>query len=178
MPYVELSPNNVANCQFCHQKILKATLRIGIVVWGDYDKYTDWYHSNCYPKRPRVQIPPCRALLCGYIELPEPERRILRKTIWPNQVSDEDKPRIKLLKEFNKMTIKDLKLELERRELYTKGLKQELKDRLEEYLNNAKCNKANELLVFGYCKNQEKKHDFIIPLYLKQIMHQYFPLCV
>eukprot|EP01084_Bolivina_argentea_P012857 24077_1 len=183
MPSIERSPNNRAGCRNCHQKILKDTYRIGVSVSSYRHTTTHWYHSNCYhsncyPKSSGVRPPSVSGDLFGYKKLPESEKRILRKALWPNQASDKNKPRLKLLKEFNKMTVKDLKLELERRDLRRNGKKQQLKDRLEKYLNNNKCKKANEKLVFGYCKTKETKHNIIVPMYLQQIVHKYFPPCV
>ena len=162
----------------CSKKILKGTYRIGISHSYYGHSSMHWYHIKCYPKADGVKFPALTSGFYGYRDLPKKEKRALRKAVWPNQVSDKQKPRIKLLKELNKMTVKDLKLELERRDLKRNGRKQELKDRLEEYLQQKQCRKVYELLVIGYCSKREKKYGLIMPLYLMQIVNSYFPFCV
>ena len=61
------------------------------------------------------------------------------------------------------------------REWNDEQIKQELRTRLEEYLNNDECKQVNETVVFGYCKEIQKMNDLNIPIYLQQIVLKYFP---
>lgn len=177
MPEIQISCNNRAKCRKCYQKILKGTSRVGTGTGYRLHQFSKWYHIECYPKAVGIKFPALSLAFRGYNLLPKKEKRAFRKAVWPNQVSDKRKPQIKLLKEFNEMTVKDLKFELERRDLSRSGNKPKLKDRLEEYLNQEQCRKVNKLLVVGYCKQNEKKYCLNMPVYLKQIVNAYFPLC-
>ena len=178
MPYIEVSGTNRAGCRKCHNKILKQTYRVGVAVGGYGFSNTHYYHLHCYPKASGIRHPAISSELSGYSRLPKEDKRKFRKAIWPNLVNAKNKPRIKLKKEFNKMTVKDLKYELERRDLKRNGRKQELKDRLEKFLNSKECKECNSLLVFGYCKESETDYKLTIPVYLQQIVEKYYPPCV
>merc|ERR1711933_269735 len=99
------------------------------------------------------------------------------KALWPNLVlCPKERQRLKLAKAF--LTVKDLKFELERRDLERVGNKSKLKARLERYLSSKECKKNNHILVHGYCRKRERKYGLVMPIYLMQIVNAYFPPCI
>ena len=184
MPKVVLSPSNRAECRRCKEKILKNTYRIGVSVgaYGHCGGYysTHWYHTDCYPKAEGVRPSTVSSGLKGFAKIPKGQRRKIRKALWPNLVGNQRKSRIKPLKEIQRMNVKELKFELERRDLKRNGNKLELKRRLKRFLRGKQCKKANKAISQRKTMQKSKqdiqqKHHLNLPVFVKQIVYRYYP---
>ena len=91
----------------------------------------------------------------------------------------------KLFLNIEEMTCHELKKELQQNQLQTCGRKAVLAQRFREYLISgwktvwledvwleAEPDNSEQLSI-GYCRRSEKRYNLNIPVYLKQIVHQY-----
>merc|ERR1712154_126256 len=173
MPMVEKSPNNRAGCQKrgCWNKIMKNTYRVRV----GGNRKCKWYHLDCYLTADNVKYPHLTSDFSGYDALPSARKRQVSNVCWPNMVvSKKERRHLKLKKEFCKMKIKDLKFELERRDIERGGNKTQLQNRLQRYLSSRECQRDYDKLVHGYCREKEEKYGLILPIYLTQIVNAYF----
>eukprot|EP01084_Bolivina_argentea_P052559 96545_1 len=176
MPNIARASSRTSRCSGCRKEIVESSLGIGVRkgCWPRF--YTYWYHPCCYIKQKKVRKPPTTKDLRGYAKLSDTEKNEIRLLLWPNSVSELIKPRLKLSKNISAMKIKDLKYELQRRDLKYNGNKSELRNRLKEYLNSNECQETNQLLTIGYIRQYENKYThIIIPMYLKMILFNYYP---
>ena len=143
MPQICLCRSNRIICKRCNKIIRKDKYRIGVKMGRWHHSKVHWYHIRCYSKSNSVRIPPITSGLRGYNALPGAKRKKVRKALWPVLVSNRKNPRIRLCKEFRKLTVKDLKLELKRRDLKYNGNKEALQSRLEAHLESKSCKHAS-----------------------------------
>ena len=146
-----------------------------------------YYHPKCYLKSKywnTYHLPLTSASLSGLYDLPKQDQTNIMKLLWPNQLPITIRAKAKLPKFMDEMSIKELRLEVEKRDINQhrmnrkwndEQIKQELRARLEQYLNNGECKKVNRKMVFGYCKEIQRQNDLNIPIYLQQIVLKYFP---
>ena len=157
------------------------------------------YHVECYPRSYNwihYRIPSSPAEIRGLNVSFERRRKgkydkllKLCETLWPNQVPKEERAKLLLPKKINEMSKKELRIELEKRAIvqHFKGLswhyskdeddiKEKAIKRLTEYLiNNEDCKNRYNLLVIGYCKENEDANKINFPPYLKRIVLRYYP---
>ena len=116
----------------------------------------------------------------GYL-LPDEEkskfRKILRETVVdPFKMK---KASIPINKHIYKMTVKELRQELKKRDLKCSGLKKVLQNRLRRFFESDRCIKIqkerNEKLVKGYSKRLRNKERIVLPLCLENLIVTFFP---
>ena len=152
------------------------------------------YHIECYAKCAKVRKPVITDGLIGYrlIRFDSEIKSKINACLFPNLVDDEDLPYLKLSKNINDMKVKELKLELKKRDFDFTGNKADYIRALrrimncdEEYVENYRYPWAkmkavrkieSEKLSIGYCRESEKKYKLNIPIYLKQIVDKYYGL--
>lgn len=175
---IDMAPNGRFKCNAygCGSRIEKGAYRIGYCMHHNNRSY--FQHLECYLKHNTLAtassttFPYVSSELEGYKSLPKSLRRKIRKSLWPNQVSDKAKPKLNFIFSFESITEKELELECEKRDLYkTHGMV----DRLQNYLTNEQCKKYHDYLVNGYIKEQQKRYKYDIPTYIKQITLKYYP---
>lgn len=182
MPQIAVAPSGRAGCRFCRKKIAKDSYRIGVTE-GSY-RYTSihWHHVECFKKT--VDAGNRRAIarscdLDGYSQLPTDVKDEVRRTLWPNLPKEEDMPRLKVLKDIDKMIVADLQKELTRRDLSRSGRKAELIQRLQKYLSSKECQKQNKILVLGFCREQGEKYRLSVPMAIQGLVCKWYqPLFV
>ena len=189
MAHVEKSPNSHYKCRQCRKKIRKLQYCVGVVIpnkeVGQYPK-TRWYHSKCYPRaagKNGVPRPELRRDFSGYSQLPLNEQRRLRKSLWPNQVSDKMKPRLQIRKKGKPVPLSDIKraqleFECEQRDLPKSEIKNVMRQSLKEYLESNECDGINDVLVHGFCRQQTDGYRLNLPIYLRDIVRSYYPTLI
>ena len=154
----------------------------GGISYPPYTKYYDRYHVPCYAKAKKVRKPSITSDLSNYGNLSLKYKyfhRNVDRYLFPNLVNTKDIPKLKLSKKIDDMKMKELKLELQKRDLRPNGKKAVLAERLRIFMNHTKRmqrqNKKNsEMLAIGYCAEITNKYSLIMPVYLKQIVEKYY----
>jgi len=135
MPFVQVSSED-QNCDQCSKSITKNEIMIGVArsgwgdTWGQWENYKAWSHLKCYAASKSVKKPMTTDGLYGYYWSSKKDKLKVMNELWPNQVSDSEKPKLILPKNINDMTCKELKLELQKRDLRYSGKKQDQRDTL------------------------------------------------
>ena len=150
-------------------------------IWVDYI-----YHLECYGQSENwhdwhgLSSP---EELDGFELLNDTEQQMVTKSLWPDQVPAEMRPKLNLLRCIDDLDGSEVRIELEKR-----GLKQTFGrylsidlakwgavKRLERYLDNEDCGNVNDLLVIGYCKGYATANKMNIPAYLQKIVLTFYP---
>jgi len=129
--------------------------------------------------------------LHGFELLTHQQQQEIKKKLFPNVVEKPKRFQLNLVKNINDLTEKELELELQKRGIYYSEwpLDEEPDDngeddfnlrlnRLKKFASNDLIKEKNLHLVFGYCRNREKKHLLNVPDYLKRIVFNYFPVLI
>lgn len=109
---------------------------------------------------------------------PRTIRDIMR--LFPDVVPWKERPFLILPKDIDAMTVKELKLELAKRDCARGGRgrrkKEDLSDALKRHLDQVDLRqRRSNIVAIGYCRRMEgKEHKLNIPIYLKQIVVDYF----
>ena len=142
-----------------------------------------WEHLHCYMKVPtsaqHKSIMTTSELQYYNLLNPQQKQKVI-EVLFPNHVPEEE--RVKLLlscQEIEDMTCKELKVELQKRDLITSGNKSELKHRLKEYIQSDKVwEYQSDMVTMGFCREYEKDENCNIPHVLKELVRQYYPNCI
>ena len=141
------------------------------------------YHIKCYGESHSTQ-PPHR--LCqllgeyGFNRIDPKCRTEIIRHVYPGVMLPEHRMYLSLSKPINKMTVKELKSELQKRDLCRFGNKETMTNTLQEYMDDLSVRKIKSKIVsMGYCRKMEGlKHKMSIPLSLKKIIVDYFGIAV
>ena len=167
-------------CVKCRQSLKSVSycLRTTRTCWRT--DYHSRYHIQCYATSNCVKRPQCSAGIEGLETLEDEEaKREIYQCLYPMLVVDlQQRISLSLPMSIDKMKIKDLKLELSKRDLQRTGNKQVLIDRLQKWLEKQSSYKSrSNKLVVGFCREMEgSKHKMTIPIYLKHIVLDYHGL--
>ena len=176
---VQIAPNNRAKCKKCVEKLEKGKYRVLVEAKNPISGCTTihYYHLFCYVKEHKeilskddIRYPN------GFSKLSNKDQYKFIKRMFKYNFLKLSKLRLK--KDFSKLTVKDLKFECKIRCLKWSGNKGHLKERLENFLNKNNCKKCYDIIVFAYCKESEKECKLTIPVYLTQIVRKYYPSVV
>lgn len=134
------------------------------------------YHIECYAKS-KVKCQCLRQLISplDFEKLSfDTKQRIL--AIFPEFVPWQQRPFLNLATPIDQMTMKELGLELRKRDQPRNGKKDNLAITLMQYEDDDFVRKSRSVyVVIGYCRRMEgQKHKMNIPIYLKQIVVDYF----
>ena len=201
MPIIEHAPSNRSSCRICKKKIKKHKLRY----CEGYEKYYSqkWHHIKCYGNKwavnsNRIISAEDKHYIRGWKKLCASEKLKVRKLFWPNEVDDNIKLSLRLPKEIDNMTVKELKLELQkrgksikppnRRDIFLEnGIKRNvsnkilLQERLKQYFISNKNKlipyqmKDNQKLVTGYIKTESKIFKIQIPTVIVGLILTFCP---
>ena len=184
---IEYSPTSRARCRGgCEDKIIEGELRI----WADGVMYDDktgekrdikkYWHHTCYKKQWRFKPKNIYSagMLQGFNELEEEDKKWIIKNYFRHRVDENNKAGLLFIKkEFSKLSVKELKIEFEKRDLVSPDwrIKKVLQDTLQKYLEKD-CAKWYDLLVIGYCREIEREiMKSNVPIYLFNIVKTYYP---
>eukprot|EP01084_Bolivina_argentea_P220455 373615_1 len=170
------------SCASCKKYYVK---EVHCIVVSTGRRIRGWYHLGCYESVTTRIRASCSSEIEQYQLLTEFEINILTKSLWPNQVSISGRAKLQIVKELRLMNEKELKLELEKRDLSLKIRRirinedvklNKLRERLKKYLLNDECKKIHHLIVMGYCNKIQKNYWHLnVPMYLQQIVLKYYP---
>jgi len=127
MPTIEVTKSCRSACELCQETIKRGELRWGCG-YGHSSQISMWYHIACFASQHSAGKrldPEERSDITGWGKLNKHQTSKIIKLLWPNEVSDCQKLRLKLPKEINKMTNGELKLELQKRGRKSWGKKNE-----------------------------------------------------
>ena len=144
MPYVEVC-NGGIKCEICNDIIDKDTVMIATTSSGYFCTYKRWHHLSCFAKAKDKRKPPTSNDLNWFNNLPDDHKKTVQEALWPNMVPLKDRCYLILPKNLYKMTCKDLKLELQKRNLSFKGKKAVLVERLNKFLEQMEYEKVNRM---------------------------------
>ena len=176
---VEISPNNRAKCKKCVENLEKGKYRVLVEVQNPVSGRTtiQYYDLRCYVKEHKeilslddIRYPN------GFSKLPIMYQYKFTKRMFRYNFLKLSK--LKLKKELSEMSVKELKVECKIRCLKYGGRRQYLEDRLEKFLNKNNCQKCYDIIVSRYCNESEREYKLRIPVYLAQIVRQYYPSVV
>ena len=183
MPSVWKVKDSNQRCCGCHNRIEHGSYRIEVTRSAYMRSVYHNYHIECYGVSDNT-LPPHQ--LCHLISVPrfneldQKSRTEMLRFVYPKVVAPEQRPNLPLSKPISEMKMKELKAELQKRDLRRIGKKQELADRLRHYMNTeaeSARKMQSENLAVGYCRRMEgTKHKMNIPIYLKMIVVDYFGL--
>ena len=178
MPWLEKATDRRASCRGCKKRFEPGDYRIKVTRSGYMRSVYHRYHITCYSKESSVRPPQCLRGLIGFDTFKELDLEIQQQlmSMYPGIVPHKDRACLSLPKSIDQMTVKQLKTELIKRDLPRKGKKQDLAGTLMEYEDNSTLRTVrSKHLAIGYCRKMEdKKHKMNIPIYLKQIVVDYF----
>eukprot|EP01084_Bolivina_argentea_P085381 154303_1 len=174
MPFmVELARSNRSTCR-CSGTINKNELRIG----NKKGFYVYWYHVKCFKKYFNITEVWLHRFR-GHSMLKGNNRKKFDDMIL---YFNSKRAKIRLTKHIDDMKTKELKEELSKRGLTKTGNKNQLQNRLRDFMETNLCieyQKAdNEKLVIAYSRKKQKKYKLNVPQYLDKLIISYFPLNV
>ena len=145
---VEYAATDRGRCRLCTRKIDKCEMRM-----KGYRNATPWAHCECWanPKYNK-RLPDRPNQVWGYNKLSEKDQKYFMKTLWPFQVPDDKKTKLRMGQIIDLMKVEELKMELLKRGLRKTGKKQKLVDRLEAYLT---------LHKIKYKRSKERKQKLV-----------------
>ena len=160
-------------CAWCQKSFELDRYQIQVTRWCRN------YHISCYGESDSIRAPHrLSELIDDYSlsNLDEQTRAEIIHHVFPGVIFPEQRPYLSVSKPLSKMKKKELETELLKRDLLRIGKKQEMIDRLEHYLDTQSARKMkSELLVVGHCRRMEgKRYKMNIPIYLKQIVVDFF----
>lgn len=176
---IDTAKSNTTACDYCGQAIRKGSIKIG---GQRYLSRVWWNHIHCFSKydqgKKYIGAGNTVTNLHGYGALSKKEQKRIRNSFdeyWRKHAN------LKLnLEDLDKLKCKQLKKELEKRGLNISGSKITLQQRLRDWINNVSyikfAQEKNKPLIVGYCKEIENANDLNIPMYLQQIVLNYYPL--
>ena len=138
--------------------------------------YYPSYHVRCFPGGQRPQCLRYFVSQQMYNEFPtEIKTQFLDNVMFPGIIPWRFRPFLKIdeWSPIDRMTKKELCDELIKRDLPRRGLKSNNKLSLLTYIEDLAKQKY---LVVGFCRSSESRYKLIMPLYLKQIVVDYFEL--
>lgn len=182
MPSFRMASSDTT-CHYCYKSFCKGAYQISVSrsdLWhrGVYHMY----HIKCYAEAEDVRRP---QRLCQLIsdkrldELDDVTRQDVLN-IYPNVVWPwERRAVLKLSKPIEKLTVKELKLELMKRDLARpsrRNKKKDLVDILSRFIEQCSVKEIrSRYSVLGYCRRMEgRKYKMNVPEYLKQIVVTYY----
>lgn len=181
MPSVERAGRG--QCDFCHKLFRNEGYQISLSRTGSWNRVFHYkYHIKCYGKQTLFRRPQCLHWVISNSELAEVDSvtrqdmlNMYPLVVWPL----ERRAVLKLPKPMEKLTVKELKLELMKRDVdrpSNKRKKQDLVDLLNEYFGFCSVKEIRSRYVaLGYCRRMEgQKYKMNIPEYLKQIVFNYY----
>lgn len=114
---------------------------------------------------------------CKFVD--EETTRQIYRHVFPHIVPKKERQFLSLPKDIDEMTRDELKSELLKRNISTKDFRgkrqlneKELRVELQEWLNRKPI--RNKMAAMGYCRTMETKNKLIVPVYIKQIVVDYF----
>ena len=186
-------PSNMnTTCTLCGWKIYVGSELI--IEYSSTDWIT-WYHAKCWPKSSQwygYAVPTCTMELLLFDKLNENDQQKVMQWFFADQVEKSKRPQLMLTKSLEAMDEKELKIELRKRNLhqYYHGdyqtynswwylskdkLKLKLQQNLMDYLNNSECQRIYQVIVRGYCRQQNRIGRMQITVELQNIILKYYP---
>lgn len=169
-------------CDYCHQSFPKRAYQIYVKRKGSWNRvFHHHYHIKCYGESAQRSRYQCLHDLISDDRLAKVDdvtrRDILSvypMVLWPL----ERRAVVKLPKAIEKLTVKELKLELVKRDVArpsNKRKKQDLVDLLNEFFGLGYVKEfRTRYTAMGYCRRMEgQQYRMNIPEYLKQIVVNY-----
>ena len=169
-------------CQMCHHQFVRDSYCILM--------NCESLHIQCYIQTSnwkKFLIPSSSNELDGFDLLLISQQQEIRNIFWPNQIKMELRSKLKLKKYFlNDMNQTQLRLELYKRDISPYQYshtnmkrtisRQEMIEKLAIYLTNEKCKKTYNLIITGYCHEFERDQNIYFPVYLQQIIINFYPM--
>ena len=173
-------------CHFCGGTFVSSSFHIRVTRRRGYNaKYvhSDYFHIECFsnakvrpPKRCCLRSPHSKLNFdeCSLID--DDTRSLIYQHVFPGVIPKTQRPFLPYPENMEKMSIRDLKLELKKRDVNRDGKKAHLVRRLSEYLNSEEVRDAlAKPLVLGYCRRMERGgYKMNIPVYIKHLVVEYF----
>ena len=183
MPRIDRGGRENKSCAGCVENIQDEDYYIAVQCGsgkrrGVWVQFYDNYHIKCYAKSENTRKLVVTYDLTYYESYTDkdPElKRILDATLFPNVIDEKKRAKLKLPKPIDKLTVKQLKLELLKRDRKPSGNKEKLIKQLKDCINMIECreNRSNKLSI-GYCRQMTMKYKLNMPRYLKAIVQQYY----